>query len=58
MNNKTIDKYGAVSHECCRSNVIKFFLKSKKNDLNISIIGIARAGRASKNKPVSFVGSI
>ena len=54
INQKTIQKYGAVSHECCKS-MVQNLSKISKSDLNISITGIAGPGGSSKNKPVGLV---
>ena len=54
INQKTIQKYGAVSHECCKS-MVQNLSKISKSDLNISITGIAGPSGASKNKPIGLV---
>ena len=54
VNKKIINKYGAVSHECCK-DMVKNLSKISKSKINISITGIAGPGGASKNKPVGLV---
>ena len=49
-----IEKYGAVSKECCKS-MVQNLDKISKSKINISITGIAGPGGASKNKPVGLV---
>ena len=51
---KIIEKYGAVSEECCRSMVNNLSRISKAH-LNISITGIAGPKGGSKLKPVGLV---
>ena len=54
VNKKIINKYGAVSSECCKE-MVKNLSKISKSYFNISITGIAGPGGASKNKPVGLV---
>ena len=54
INKKIIDKYGAVSLECCEAMVVSL-AKISKSKINISITGIAGPGGDSKNKPVGLV---
>ena len=54
VNKKIINKYGAVSHECCKA-MVKNLSKISKSKINVSITGIAGPGGASKNKPVGLV---
>ena len=54
VNKKIIEKYGAVSKECCKS-MVQNLDKISKSKINVSITGIAGPGGASKNKPVGLV---
>ena len=54
VNKNIINKYGAVSKECCKS-MVQNLSKISKSRINISITGIAGPGGASKNKPVGLV---
>jgi len=54
VNKKIINKYGAVSPECCKA-MVENLSKISKSRINISITGIAGPGGASKNKPVGLV---
>ena len=54
VNKKIINKYGAVSHECCKA-MIKNLSKISKSKINVSITGIAGPGGASINKPIGLV---
>ena len=49
-----IEKYGAVSHECCKA-MVQNLSKISKSKINISITGIAGPGGGSKEKPVGLV---
>ena len=49
-----INKYGAVSEECCKA-MVKNLSKISKSKINISITGIAGPGGSSKDKPVGLV---
>ena len=54
VNRNIINKYGAVSNECCKA-MVQNLSKISKSKINISITGIAGPGGASKNKPVGLV---
>ena len=54
VNKNIINKYGAVSKECCKS-MVQNLSKISKSKINVSITGIAGPGGASKNKPVGLV---
>ena len=54
VNKNIIEKYGAVSDECCKA-MVKNLSKISKSKINISITGIAGPGGASKDKPVGLV---
>ena len=54
VNKNIINKYGAVSKECCKS-MVQNLSKISKSKINVSITGIAGPGGASKNKPVGIV---
>ena len=54
VNKKTIQKYGAVSHECCKS-MVKNLAKISRAQINISITGIAGPNGGTKSKPVGLV---
>ena len=54
VNKNIIKKYGAVSHECCKS-MVQNLSKISKSKINVSITGIAGPGGASKNKPIGLV---
>ena len=54
INKNIIEKYGAVSEECCKS-MVQNLNKISKSKINVSITGIAGPGGASKNKPVGLV---
>ena len=49
-----IDKYGSVSHECCRA-MAQGLSKISKSKVNISITGIAGPNGGTKDKPVGLV---
>ena len=49
-----IDKYGAVSQECCKS-MVENLSKLSKSKINLSITGIAGPKGGAKNKPVGLV---
>ena len=51
---KIIKKYGAVSNECCLS-MVKNLNKLSKNDISLSITGIAGPNGGTKLKPVGLV---
>ena len=54
VNKNIINKYGAVSLECCRAMVVNLSKISKAN-INVSITGIAGPNGGSKQKPVGLV---
>ena len=54
VNKNIINKYGAVSNECCKT-MVQNLSKISKSKINISITGIAGPGGGSKNKPVGLV---
>ena len=54
VNKNIINKYGAVSKECCKL-MVQNLSKISKSKINVSITGIAGPGGASKNKPVGLV---
>jgi PncC family amidohydrolase len=51
---KTINKYGAVSHEIAEEMIRGLYLKNKTN-ICISTTGIAGPGGSTKNKPIGLV---
>ena len=51
---KIINKFGAVSEECCLS-MVKNLAKISKSQINVSITGIAGPKGGSKLKPVGLV---
>ena len=54
VNKKIIQKYGAVSPECCDA-MVKNLSKISKADVNVSITGIAGPKGGTKSKPVGLV---
>ena len=54
VNKNIIQKYGAVSNECCKAMVVNLS-KISKSKINVSITGIAGPGGGSKDKPVGLV---
>ncbi len=54
VNKNIIEKYGAVSKECCKAMVQNLY-KISKSKINVSITGIAGPGGGSKDKPVGLV---
>ena len=54
VNKKIIDRYGAVSYECCRS-MVENLSKLSKSKINLSITGIAGPKGGTKDKPVGLV---
>ena len=54
INKNIINKYGAVSHECCKAMVQNLY-KISKSKINVSITGIAGPSGGSKEKPVGLV---
>ena len=51
---KIIDKYGAVSKECCLT-MVKNLSKISKANISVSITGIAGPKGGTKSKPVGLV---
>ena len=54
VNKKIIEKYGAVSQQCCEK-MVKNLSKITNSKINISITGIAGPAGCSKLKPVWLV---
>ena len=54
VNKKVIDRYGAVSQECCRS-MVENLSKLSKSKINISITGVAGPKGGTKYKPIGLV---
>ena len=54
VNKNILQKYGAVSKECCEA-MVKNLSKISKSKINVSITGIAGPGGGSKLKPVGLV---
>ena len=54
VNKSIIQKYGAVSPQCCQA-MVKNLAKISKAQINISITGIAGPNGGTKSKPVGLV---
>ena len=54
INKDIIQKYGAVSVECCEA-MVKNLAKISKAQINVSVTGIAGPNGGTKNKPVGLV---
>ena len=54
VNKNIINKYGAVSHECCFA-MVKNLSRISKANINVSITGIAGPRGGTKQKPVGLV---
>ena len=54
INKDIIQKYGAVSPECCKS-MVKNLAKISKSQINVSITGIAGPNGGTKSKPIGLV---
>ena len=54
VNKNIIQKYGAVSKECCNA-MVQNLSKISKSKINVSVTGIAGPGGGSKQKPVGLV---
>ena len=54
VNKNVIKKYGAVSHECCKS-MVNNLCKISKASINVSVTGIAGPMGGTKFKPVGLV---
>ena len=54
VNKSIIQKYGAVSSQCCEA-MVKNLAKISKAQINVSITGIAGPNGGTKTKPVGLV---
>ena len=54
VNKKIIQKYGAVSPQCCEA-MVKNLAKISKAQINVSVTGIAGPKGGTKTKPVGLV---
>ncbi len=54
VNKNIIQKYGAVSKECCKA-MVQNLSKISKSKINVSITGIAGPGGGTKEKPIGLV---
>ncbi len=54
INKSIIQKYGAVSPQCCES-MVKNLAKISKAQINVSITGIAGPNGGTRTKPVGLV---
>ena len=54
VNKSIIQKYGAVSPQCCEA-MVKNLAKISKAQINVSITGIAGPNGGTKKKPVGLV---
>ena len=54
VNESVIQKYGAVSYQCCEA-MVKNLAKISKAHINVSITGIAGPNGGTKTKPVGLV---
>ena len=54
INKSIIQKYGAVSPQCCQA-MVKNLAKISKTQINVSITGIAGPNGGTKSKPVGLV---
>ena len=54
VNKNIIEKYGAVSNECCKA-MVQNLSKISNSKINVSITGIAGPGGGTKEKPVGLV---
>ena len=54
VNKSIIQKYGAVSPQCCES-MVKNLAKISKAQINVSVTGIAGPNGGTKTKPVGLV---
>ena len=54
VNKNIIEKYGAVSHECCFA-MVKNLSKISKANINVFITGIAGPKGGTKQKPLGLV---
>ena len=54
VNKNIIEKYGAVSNECCKA-MVQNLSKISNSKINVSITGIAGPGGGTKEKPIGLV---
>jgi len=54
VNKNIIKRYGAVSHQCCLA-MVNNLSKISKDNINVSITGIAGPKGGTKQKPVGLV---
>jgi len=54
VNERIIQKYGAVSPQCCET-MVKNLAKISKAQINVSVTGIAGPNGGTKTKPVGLV---
>ena len=54
VNKSIIQKYGAVSSQCCEA-MVKNLAKISKAQINVSVTGIAGPNGGTKTKPVGLV---
>ena len=54
VNKNIIQKYGAVSSQCCEA-MVKNLAKISKAQINVSVTGIAGPNGGTKTKPVGLV---
>ena len=54
VNKSIIQKYGAVSSQCCEA-MVKNLAKISKAQINVSITGIAGPNGGTKSKPIGLV---
>ena len=54
VNKSIIQKYGAVSPQCCEA-MVKNLTKISKAQINVSVTGIAGPNGGTKNKPIGLV---
>ena len=54
VNKSIIQKYGAVSPQCCEA-MVKNLAKISKAQINVSITGIAGPNGGTKSKPVGLI---
>ena len=54
VNKRIIQKYGAVSSQCCEA-MVKNLAKISKAQINVSVTGIAGPNGGTKTKPVGLV---
>ena len=54
VNKRIIQKYGAVSPQCCEA-MVKNLAKISKAQINVSVTGIAGPNGGTKTKPIGLV---